>query len=179
MGHEAAEYACDMTADAFTPPHEAWQPISPKYAKARRVGLTLAVIALAVPPVAVLALVPASASAVVNAALAVLAVLLVGYLWLLWLVGRQVRAYGFVERDDDLLVTRGVMFKRLVIVPYGRMQLVDLAAGPIDRLFGVTTVQLHTAAATTDATIPGLEPADAAALRDRLAAIGEKRSAGL
>jgi hypothetical protein len=59
------------------------------------------------------------------------------------------------------------------------MQLVDVTAGPIDRMLGVTTVQLHTAAATTDATIPGLEPAIAAALRDRLARRGEMRGAGL
>ena len=56
---------------------------------------------------------------------------------------------------------------------------VSVTAGPIDRLLGVTTVQLHTAAATTDATIPGLEPAIAAALRDRLARQGEMRGAGL
>ena len=71
------------------------------------------------------------------------------------------------------------MFRRLVIVPYGRMQLVDLKAGPIHRWLGITTVQLHTAAATTDASIPGLTPQIAADLRDRLARRGEQRSAGL
>jgi hypothetical protein len=40
-------------------------------------------------------------------------------------------------------------------------------------------VQLHTAAAATDAQIPGLVPAEAARLRDRLAAHGESRAAGL
>jgi uncharacterized protein len=110
---------------------------------------------------------------------AVLVALLLFTSWLFWLIGRQVAAYGFAESDEDLLATSGVMFKRLVIVPYGRMQLVDVVAGPIDRLFGITTVQLHTAAATTDASIPGLLPRDAAAVRDRLASLGEKRSAGL
>ena len=60
-----------------------------------------------------------------------------------------------------------------------RAKLVDVKAGPIDRRLGITTVQLHTAAATTDASIPGLEPDVAAALRDRLARRGEQRSAGL
>jgi membrane protein YdbS with pleckstrin-like domain len=59
------------------------------------------------------------------------------------------------------------------------MQMVDLQAGPIDRWLGISTVQLHTAAATTDAAIPGLLPAEATALRDRLAARGEERTAGL
>lgn len=105
------------------------------------------------------------------------AVVLVAWAW--WLIGRRVRSYGYAERADDLLVVHGIMFRRLVVVPYGRMQLVDLTAGPLDRALGLATVQLHTAAATTDATIPGLTPEDAASLRDRLAARGEQRSAGL
>jgi len=64
-------------------------------------------------------------------------------------------------------------------VPYGRMQLVDVTAGPLHRALGITTVQLHTAAATSDARIPGLTPDIAADLRDRLARRGEERSAGL
>jgi hypothetical protein len=59
------------------------------------------------------------------------------------------------------------------------MQLVDITAGPIDRSLGLATVQLHTAAASTNATTPGLPPEEASGLRDRLAARGEQRSAGL
>ncbi len=58
------------------------------------------------------------------------------------------------------------------------MQFVDVTAGPLDRRFGLATVQLHTAAAATDAQIPGLVPAEAARLRDRLAARGEAGAAG-
>jgi membrane protein YdbS with pleckstrin-like domain len=112
-------------------------------------------------------------------ALALVAVTLVFTVWMWWLIGRRVRSFGYAERADDLLVTSGIMFRRLVVVPYGRMQLVDITAGPIDRSLGVTTVQLHTAAASTNATIPGLPPAEASGLRDRLAALGEQRSAGL
>ena len=162
--------------DAFTPPQEQWQRISPKYASARRVALTLFFLLALIPVAAVMIFGPSDIAAAYVGLLVVMAVL---YVWLFWLAGRQVRAYGFAEREEDLIVTRGVLFKRLVIVPYGRMQLVDLAAGPIDRLFGVTTVQLHTAAATTDASIPGLLPEVAAGVRDRLAALGEQRSAGL
>jgi uncharacterized protein len=71
------------------------------------------------------------------------------------------------------------MFRRLVVVPYGRMQFVDVAAGPLERRFGIATVQLHTAAEATDASIPGLTVHEAARLRDRLAMLGETRSAGL
>jgi hypothetical protein len=92
---------------------------------------------------------------------------------------RRYRAWGYLEREEDLLVRRGVLITRLSVVPYGRMQLVEVTAGLMERLFGLSTVKLHTAAARSDARIPGLEPDEAARLRDRLAALGEARAAGL
>lgn len=92
---------------------------------------------------------------------------------------RGIRSWGYAERSDDLLVRHGLMFRRLSIVPYGRMQFVDVTAGPLERLFDLATVQLHTAAAASNARIPGLPPAEAARLRDRLTALGEARAEGL
>jgi uncharacterized protein len=92
---------------------------------------------------------------------------------------RNLRSWGYAERADDLLVRHGLLYRRLSIVPYGRMQFIDVTAGPLERLFGLATVQLHTAAAATDAKIPGLPPEEAARLRDRLAALGEARAEGL
>ncbi len=94
-------------------------------------------------------------------------------------LGRRVRAWGYAERDDDLLVRRGVMFRRLSVIPYGRMQFVDVTAGPIERSFGLATVRMHTAAAASDARVPGLPAAEAARLRDQLTSLGEARAAGL
>ncbi|GGL94947.1 MULTISPECIES: PH domain-containing protein [Micromonospora] len=92
---------------------------------------------------------------------------------------RAVRAWGYAERDDDLLVRHGLLVRRLSIVPYARMQFVDVSAGPLERAFDLATVQLHTAAAATDARVPGLRPAEASRLRDRLTALGEDRAEGL
>jgi membrane protein YdbS with pleckstrin-like domain len=94
-------------------------------------------------------------------------------------VGRRFRSWGYAEREEDLLVRRGVMFARLSVVPYGRMQFIDVTAGPLERAFGLATVRLHTAAASTDARIPGLEREEAARLRDSLAELGESQAAGL
>ena len=94
-------------------------------------------------------------------------------------VGRRYRSWGYAEREDDLLVRRGVMFARLSVVPYGRMQFIDVTAGPLERAFGLATVRLHTAAASTDARIPGLEREEAGRLRDSLAELGEAQAAGL
>lgn len=152
-----------------------WVRVSPRLGIARRIVLAIAAIP-AVVIITVLAFLPDVADAI---PLTLSGVGLATFVWAWWLIGRRVRSYAYSEREDDLLVASGILFRRLAIVPYGRMQLVDVTAGPIDRALGITTVQLHTAAATTDASIPGLEPAEAAALRDRLARKGESRSAGL
>lgn len=94
-------------------------------------------------------------------------------------VRNRYKAWGYLERNEDLLVKRGVMFSRLSVVPYGRMQFVEVTAGLVERTFGLSTVQLHTAAARSDARIPGLPPDEAARLRDRLAALGESQAAGM
>jgi membrane protein YdbS with pleckstrin-like domain len=96
-----------------------------------------------------------------------------------WFLRRRFHAWGYAERQDDLLVRRGVMFSRLSVIPYGRMQFVDVTAGPLERAFGVATVRLHTAAAATDARIPGLARDEAARLRDLLAERGEAQAAGI
>lgn len=92
---------------------------------------------------------------------------------------RAIRSYGYAERERDLLVRHGRIIRRLSIVPYARMQFVDVTAGPLERMFGIATVRLHTAAAASDAMIPGLEPPEATRLRDRLAALGEDRGEGI
>ena len=92
---------------------------------------------------------------------------------------RAVHAWGYAERDQDLLVRHGLLVRRLSIVPYARMQYVDVTAGPLERAFGLATVQLHTAAAASDARVPGLPPGEAARLRDRLTTLGEDRAEGL
>lgn len=92
---------------------------------------------------------------------------------------RRVRALGYRLRDDDLVFRKGIMFLRVVAVPYGRMQLVDINRGPIARAFGLSELKLVTAAAASHVTIPGLPEAEAETLRDRLVELAESRRAGL
>ncbi len=96
-----------------------------------------------------------------------------------WFLRRRFRAWRYQERHEDLIVARGVMVQRLSVVPYGRMQFVEVTAGPVERLFRLSTVKLHTAAAASDARIPGLERVEAARLRDRLTELGESMAAGM
>ena len=150
-----------------------WRPVSGRLIVVEEIRLAAGVLVLAAIP-AVLwmffdvwpLLAAAAAILVLGATRAVLIV-------------RSVRSWGYAERDDDLLVRHGLLVRRLSIVPYARMQFVDVSAGPLERMFGLATVALHTAAAASDASIPGLEAPEASRLRDRLAALGETRAEGL
>ena len=99
--------------------------------------------------------------------------------WWAWVLVRQVTAHGWVERQDDLMVKRGRMFRRVTVGPYGRMQYVEVNAGPVARALGLARVQLHTASPGTDAHLSGVPAEEAARLRDRLTVRGEARLAGL
>lgn len=162
-----------MTSDPFAPQDVTWTPVSPKLTTVRFIGTSITVVVLAV-PLLVLALLVST-----WWTWTILLVWLVLAAWMLLLIPRQVRSWGYAEREADLLIKHGVMFKELVVVPYGRMQFVDVQAGPVDRAFDLSKVQLHTASSGTDAAIPGLHPEEAARLRDRLASRGESRLAGL
>ena len=107
-----------------------------------------------------------------------LGLVVVGLLWERFLA-RRVAAWGYAERRDDLMVKRGVLIRRQSVIPYGRMQFIDVTAGPVERSLGLATLRMHTAAAASDARIPGLDKADAAKLRDQLATLGEAQAAGL
>ncbi len=150
-----------------------WHPVSGKLVWVRLIGLGLGSLPLLVGLVLLSTFSPPyidiAVTALITGLLAFRAVMVV----------RAVRSWGYAEREQELLVRHGVMIRRLSIVPYGRMQFVDVSAGPLERAFGLATVQLHTAAAASDAMIPGLEPDAATRLRDRLAALGRTRSEGL
>ncbi|MET0304355.1 MAG: PH domain-containing protein [Microbacteriaceae bacterium] len=99
--------------------------------------------------------------------------------WTIVITPRQARSYGYQLRPDDLVFRKGILWQRVVAVPYGRMQLVDITHGPLDRGFGIAQLKLVTAAAATGITIPGLTQKAAEQLRDTLIDVAETRRTGL
>jgi uncharacterized protein len=163
-----------LMVDPFAAPSEhPWERVSPKLSRMRRTVLLVG----GLPALAIVAGLLALASVAVGLVIAVVGLALIVFGW--FAIGRNLRSWGYAERADDLVVTHGALFQRLCVVPYGRMQLVDVEAGPIERSFGLVSVKLHTAAATTDAKVCGLTPAVANALRDRLTQLGEAHASGL
>ncbi|HST36545.1 MAG TPA: PH domain-containing protein [Allosphingosinicella sp.] len=98
-------------------------------------------------------------------------VLLLALYLVLVFPGRRYRAWGYGEGEDELAVRHGVLVRRHTIVPFGRVQHIDVAQGPIERRYDLATLILHTAGTrSASVSLPGLKQPDAEALRDRIRA---------
>ena len=161
-------------AAVAAPGEPSWQALDPALLRLRRLEC---LVLIGVPAVVVAVVLVALSKLLAAAAVLVVGGALIGCA--LPAVARRFARWGYLEREDDLLLRLGVLIRRTSVVPYGRMQYVDVTAGPLDRRYGLATLVLHTAAAATEARIPGLRSAEAARMRDRLAALGEARAAGV
>jgi membrane protein YdbS with pleckstrin-like domain len=80
---------------------------------------------------------------------------------------RRYSASGYDMGADRLRVVKGVLFRRDTVVPFGRVQHIDVERGPIERHYGLATLKLHTAGThNATVTLPGLAEADAIAMRE-------------
>ena len=160
--------------DLFDPPGTPWQRLSPKYLTQKLILIPLGwLFFFAFPAVPVFLWAPEWAR------WAFVALVVVVLAWRLIRAPRVFRRWGYAERDEYVYLTHGLWMRNLQCVPYGRMQLVQVQSGPLDRLFGLATVQMITSSTTGTVAIPGLPADDAAALRDRLIARGEQQQAGI
>lgn len=72
-------------------------------------------------------------------------------------------AMSYTRHRDWLLVERGLLWRRSVLVPRRQIQYVKLKRGPVERLFGLCGVVLITSGGRV--TISGLLPEEAQRLR--------------
>lgn len=80
---------------------------------------------------------------------------------------RRYHARGFAMGADRLRVVRGMLFHSDTVVPFGRVQHIDLNQGPLERYYGLATLTLHTAGShNASVHLPGLLNEDAAAMRE-------------
>lgn len=149
-----------------------WQPVSPGLRTVRLITLSVAAVPLFV--AAVVLAVVLSPWAWLGAVAVV-----VGSAWAAWVVVRQVSAISWVELEEELVIRTGRIWRRLVSIPYGRLQYVDIQSGPLMRWQGIASCEIHTASPESGGTLAGLTLEDAEALRTRLAARGEAQRAGL
>ena len=155
-------------------PDVPWRPVSGALPSARTLAIGLVA---GVPAAIVCGLLWWLAPTVL--AVSVTGVALAALTWLVFIARRNARTWSYYEGADELLVRSGRLVQKVVTIPYGRMQLVDLASTPFDRRYGIATVQLHTAAATSHARIVGVPRDEAESLRRRLVERGQAHTEGL
>ena len=80
---------------------------------------------------------------------------------------RIYRHLGYRLTENLLQVVRGWMFHTDTIVPFVRVQHLDVTRGPVEKMFGTATLVVHTAGTHNSiVTVPGLAPEKAAEIRD-------------
>jgi uncharacterized protein len=140
-------------------------PLNPAHRKVLRdrAGLFAA-------PLLIGAMVLESAQLLPAGLFAVPAVLAAGW-FILAMPGRRYRARGYLMGADRLRVVSGVLLRRDTVVPFGRVQHLDVEQGPLERRRGLATLVLHTAGThNASVSLPGLAQADALAMREAIRA---------
>ena len=144
---------------------EALTPLHPNYVKVVRLGTLLFAL-----PFVVAALVLEFAGTLPRGMFLV-PVLLVA----LWLIVRaplrRYHARGYQMGGARLRVVRGLIFRSDTVVPFGRVQHIDVHQGPVERGYGLGTLVLHTAGNhNSSVSLPGLAHGEAMAMREEIRA---------
>lgn len=140
-------------------------PLHPNYVKSVRLTSLVATL-----PFVAAALV-LEAAGILPRGVFLVPVLLVAAYAVLRVPLRRYNARGFQMGDDRLRVVRGLLFRSDTVVPFGRVQHIDVHQGPIERGYGLATLVLHTAGNhNASVSLPGLGHGDALAMREDIRA---------
>jgi membrane protein YdbS with pleckstrin-like domain len=143
------------------------QPVDPAYAKVLAISLALAWLPVAIGATVVDLLIMPQVQGPVGL-LAVLTWLLAGIM-IVMLPMRRYARIGYHLGSDDLRVARGFFFRTDTIVPFVRVQHIDVGQGPIERRYGLSHLVVHTSGThNSTVTLPGLPSATAAAMRETI-----------
>lgn len=82
---------------------------------------------------------------------------------------RRMSRWGYRMGADELRVARGWLFRTDTIVPFVRVQHIDVGQGPIERWFGLSHLVVHTSGThNSTVTLPGLQSDLAASMREAI-----------
>ncbi len=143
--------------------------LHPNYAHALRVRTTLMAIPFLIAAL-VLELVNRE-EALIPSGIIAGSVLLIAILLILRIPARRYGARGYQMSADRLRVVRGLLFRSDTVVPFGRVQHIDVDQGPLERFFGIATLTLHTAGNhNASVALPGLGEELAREMRETIRA---------
>lgn len=140
---------------------EALTQLHPNYVKVMRISTAL----LAVPFVIGALALEIAGLAFTGAFL--VPVVLVAVFLILMVPLRRYNARGYDMGEDRLRVVRGLLFRSDTIVPFGRVQHIDVEQGPLERYYGIARLVLHTAGThNSSVALPGLAHDTASQMRE-------------
>lgn len=129
-----------------------------------------------------------------NAGFTVLALVGVACILFLWFVAVIIarlsyRAFWYDLTPEGISIQSGIIFRKNVVIPYARVQNIDIYRGPLLRLYGLAEVRIQTAGSaiqttgwgrnTAEGTIPGVLDSDAEAIRKEILQRSQKGDKGL
>lgn len=146
---QQAQYGQQVPAQPVPEPQ--WVPAASGYLTVRFVHT---ISALALPILAGVALYCAGAFFGGPEVLRIVGLVVVAVfgLWGLWWIlttPRRTRALGYALESNHLMARRGIVFRSMSSMPYGRIQYVDVDSGPLERMCGVARLTVRTAGTTT------------------------------
>lgn len=98
-------------------------------------------------------------------------VLLIALALIIRIPARRYHARGYQISADRLRVVRGVLWRSDTVVPFSRVQHIDVNQGPLERFFGIATLTLHTAGNhNSSVALPGLDEPLAREMREAIRA---------
>ena len=156
----------DSTPVVTMPEGDALLPVDPAYTSVLRISIALGWLPLAVGATLVDRLVmpqvdgPYGLMTVAAWLLAVIAVVV--------FPARRYAHIGYALGPDDLRVARGFLFRTDTIVPFVRVQHIDVGHGPVERRYGLSHLVVHTSGTHNTVTLPGLPADQAAAMRETI-----------
>jgi hypothetical protein len=98
-------------------------------------------------------------------------VLLIAIALIIRIPMRRYSARGYQMSTDRLRMVRGVLFRSDTVLPFSRVQHIDVHQGPLERFFGIATLTLHTAGNhNASVALPGLGEPLAREMREQIRA---------
>lgn len=143
--------------------NEGLTPLDPAYVTVMRISTLLTAV-----PFVIAALAGEIGGMLFTGAFLIPVVLIFGLLVLMVPLKRY-NARGYDMGADRLRVVRGLLFRKDTVVPFSRVQHIDVEQGPLERAFGIARLVLHTAGThNASVTLPGLKHETAVELRETI-----------
>jgi membrane protein YdbS with pleckstrin-like domain len=98
-------------------------------------------------------------------------ILIVFTLTVLILTPAVFKVKSYALRQRDIMYRSGLLFRSTTVVPFNRVQHVELKTSPIDRMFKLSRLKIYTAGGSqSDLTIPGISPEKASRIKEMIIA---------